>query len=186
MDNFMEQISHRYDATDMIKANSEAEAAQSDAQKEQIMLFEAQMNKVDLALSNMREINMKNMETAQSVQDLAKTSTEGISKAVEESIARIESIKDMADPKEAVEESINALKDALVAMSKENEEFMHADHVKIYRNVQMAFTEELEKKVTELKEEYKKKGAMLPLMVITLIASLTSVALMVLRILGIL
>ena len=60
MDNFMERISHRYDATDMIKANSEAEAAQADAQKEQLMLFEAQMNKVDLALSNIREVFQTN------------------------------------------------------------------------------------------------------------------------------
>ncbi|MCQ2081838.1 MAG: hypothetical protein MJZ11_09265 [Lachnospiraceae bacterium] len=186
MDNFMERISHRYDATDMIKANSEAEAAQADAQKEQLMLFEAQMNKVDLALSNIREVNMKNIESAESVQELAKTTKEGLSRAIEESIAKIESIKEMADPKDAIETSVNALKEALVAMRKETEDYMHTDHVKIYRNVQMAVTEELNKKTDEIKAECHKKGALLPLLIITLISSLSSVALIVLRILGIL
>lgn len=186
MDNFMEKISHKYDATDMIRANSEAEAAQLDAQKEQLMLFEAQLNKVDSALSDMREINMKNIETAQDVQNLARTSTEGISKAIEESIARIDNIKDSADPTEAIETGLDSLKEALLAMRKETEEYMHTDHVKIYRNVQAAFSEELAKKTDELKAEIHKKNALFPMVIITMIVSLGSLALSVLRILGIL
>ncbi len=200
MDNFMDTITHRFDATDMIKANFQADAAELDTKKEQIQMFENQMQKVDFALSDIREVSMKNIEAAQDVKDLAKASTEGINKTVDVSIARLdktvdESLAKIAEIKEAsdsveaiaaVKEELDALSEKISTMYKEVEEFAHSDHVKIYRNVQASFNEELEKRVEELKKAQKDKGALMPLAVITMIVSALTLVLTLLRMFGLL
>lgn len=211
MDNFMESITHKFSATDMIRANAQAEALDLDSKKEQIQRFEAQMTKVDNALSDMREVNLKNIEAAQDVQNMAQASSEkidaavnrmemqtvskiketsdisiaGITKTVDESLAKIEKIKESTDIGETLNDSIASVAEKLENIKKELEEYAHADHVKIYRNVQAAVTEELGKQTEELQSSMKKKGALLPLIIVTLAFSVLNLATMVCLILGI-
>lgn len=212
MDNFMEKLTHKFSATDLIKANSQADAAELESKKEQIMRFESQMEKVDNALSDIRELNLRNVESAQEVQNLAKASSEkitqtvgtlesesvsriketsdlsiaGINKTVDESIAKIEQIRGAAENTEALNESLNALSDKLVKMRGEMEEYLHTDHVKIYRNVQVSMNEEFEKRTAEIIAATKKKGAIVPLEVIILLLVAADLAINVLKLLGIL
>lgn len=197
MDNFMEKISHKFSSTDMIKANGQADAAELDSKREQIIRFESQMDKVDSALSDIREANLKNIEAAENVQSLVKSSSDkigetaeasiaGINKTVDESLAKIAEIQNSDDAVVAMKENLETISEKIVTMQKEIEEYMHADHVKIYRNVQAAFTEELDKQVKDLKEANKKKGAMLPLVIVTMICSIGSLAILVLSMLGML
>ena len=73
---------------------------------------------------------------------------------------------------------------------KNLEDFLHTDNVKVYRNVQAAMIEELEKQTNELKEAQKKaaKAAkiVLPFAVITMILSLANLGILVSQILGLL
>lgn len=180
MDNFMEKITHKFSATDLIRANSQAEAVEMDYKKEQLMLFEAQMDKVDTALTDIREVNLKNIESAQSVQNLAKASTDGINKTVDESLAKIAEIKEATEVVEAVKE----LSEKIDTIRKEMEDFAHTDHVKIYRNVQVSFVDELAARTNEIINATKKKGALLPISIITMLASLASLVLVIMHILN--
>ncbi|MCR4850440.1 MAG: hypothetical protein K5870_04190 [Lachnospiraceae bacterium] len=212
MDNFMERITRRFSADDIIKANLQADADELDDAKQQLVLFEDQMEKVDNALSDMRQINLKNIETAQDISNMTRESTEKISKAFEdmqtESISRIKETSDMStagiaktveaslakiseiqssdDVEKSVKEGISEIIVKLNEMKSQIEEASHIDHVKIYRNVQASFVEELSKQSAEIKEETHKKGAIIPLLVITMLTSIGSLAVLVLHILGIL
>lgn len=197
MDNFMEKLTHKFSATDMIKANSQADAAELENKRQQLMMFESQMEKVDGAISDIRELNLKNMESAKEIQDLAKTSSDNISKAadasiaginktVDESLAKIEKIKESKDSVEAINSGMDALSDKLVKVRGELEDYLHADHVKIYRNVQSAFNEELEKRTAEIISETKKIKKIYPVIVLTMLIALADLAIKVLQMLGIL
>ena len=211
MDNFMERITNRFSANDIIKANLQADAEELDGARQQLVLFEDQMEKVDNALSDMRQINLKNIETAQDISNMTKESTERISKAFEdvqnESISRIKETSDMStagiartveaslakiseiqseDVEKSVKEGISEIIVKLNEMRTQMEESSHIDHVKIYRNVQASFVDELSKQAAEIKEETHKKGAIIPLLVITMISSFGTLAVLVLHILGIL
>ncbi len=206
MDNFMEKITHRFSANDMIKANMQADAVELDSAKETLALFENQMNKVDVALSDMRQVNLKNIETAQEVQTLTRESTgkikeaseasiagisktseasiAGINKTVDESLAKIASIQDSSDSVDAVKDAVNVLEGKIDTLRRDLEEYMHTDHVKIYRNVQASMIEELAKSTDEVKKATKKKGVLLTFAIITMVISLGNLTLLLLLVMG--
>lgn len=211
MDNFLEHVTNRYTSTDLIKANQQADAAMLDSAKDQLALFENQMEKVDTALSDMRQVNLKNIETAQEIQNLTKDSTSkitsavnnvenesvsrikqtsdlsiaGINKTIDESLAKIAEIKESADSIEAIKECVDVISQKIDGLRKDMEESSHADHVRIYRNVQAAMVEEFNKRTEEIIEAGKKRGPITPLLVITLIISLASLVLNILNAIGI-
>ncbi|MCR4990895.1 MAG: hypothetical protein K6A38_08540 [Lachnospiraceae bacterium] len=211
MDHFMDSITRRFSSGDIIRANMEAEAAELDEAKGQIVLFENQMEKVDTALSDMRQINLKNIETAEDISKLTKDSTEkisrtiddvstesvskiretsdlsiaGINKTVEQSLAKIQEIQG-EDTERVIRDSIKEILEKIDIIKSDLEESSHTDHVKIYRNVQASFVDELNRQSEEIKKVARKKGAMLPLSIITLIISISTLAVLVLHIFGIL
>ena len=123
MDNFMDEIVQKFTPQEMIRANAAADAAEIESLEKQLTLFKEQMEKYDDCLQEMRQVNLKNIETAQDVQQLAdkmgqhlgKTAGEveaasvskiketsdlsmaGIQKAIDESLAKIAEIKEHAD-----------------------------------------------------------------------------------------
>lgn len=167
MDDFMESITHKVSATDIIKANGQADAMELESKRETILMFEDQMRKVDSVLSDMKEVNDRSIE--------------GINKTVDESLAKIEQIKESSDNSEIINAGMDSLSEKLNILRKEMEEFLHQDHVRIYRNVQAAFTEELTKQLDEVKKETKKKGPVLPLVILTLIISAANLAFLILQ-----
>jgi len=72
---------------------------------------------------------------------------------------------------------------------RQNEEFFHKESVKVYRNVQAAMTEELEKQTETLSllqtETGRKQKGVLPLTVLTLILLLADIAIHLFSILNI-
>ena len=189
MDNFM-TVEHRFDASDIIKANGQAEAVDLQNTKEQLVNIESQMEKVDGALTDLRQINLKNIETAEEIQNFTRESegkineaTEklnstlketseasiaGINRTVDESLAKIASIKEGADDSEAINEGFKGLTENLEKLLKQLEEYMHTDHVKIYRNVQAALTDEINKQTEDLKSSLMKKSSTTPLVIINI------------------
>ena len=135
MDNFMDEIVQKFTPQEMIRANAAADAAEIESLEKQLTLFKEQMEKYDDCLQEMRQVNLKNIETAQDVQQLAdkmgqhlgKTAGEveaasvskiketsdlsmaGIQKAIDESLAKIAEIKEHADNTQQIAEMVNEL-----------------------------------------------------------------------------
>ena len=216
MDNFMDEIVQKFTPQEMIRANAAADAAEIESLEKQLTLFKEQMEKYDDCLQEMRQVNLKNIETAQDVQQLAdkmgqhlgKTAGEveaasvskiketsdlsmaGIQKAIDESLAKIAEIKEHADNTQQIAEMVNELQDKTENVIKNLEDFLHTDNVKVYRNVQASMIEELDRRTGELKEELqktqKKSGILFPLVLITMILSALNLIVAVLGLLGIL
>ena len=225
MDNFMDKVAQKLTSQDMIRANSAADAAELESLETQMALFKEQMEKYDDCLQEMRKLNLKNIESAQGVQELAdqaneklgKTAEEleatsvskiqqasdlsiagikqtsdvsiaGINQTVTESLATIAEIKENADNLEAITETMAGLQGKLEESFKSMEDFLHTDNVKVYRNVQAAMIEELEKQTSEIKEAQSKaeksSKVVLPFVIITMILTLANLGVSVARILG--
>lgn len=225
MDNFMDKIAQKLTSQDMIRANQAADAAELQSLEAQMALFKEQMEKYDDCLQEMRKLNLKNIESAQGVVQLAdeagvklgKTvgeienasvskiqqtsdlsiagiqqtsdvSIAGINKTVNESLAKIAEIKENADNLEAITQTMSEMQDKLETSFKSMEDFLHTDNVKVYRNVQAAMIEELEKQTAEIKAAQEKAAKshkiILPFVTVTMILSLVSLGISVARILG--
>lgn len=226
MDNFMDKIAQKLNSQDMIRANAAADAAELENLENQVAVFKEQMEKYDDCLQEMRRLNLKNIESAQEVQNLAEQAEEKLGKAVGEvedaSVSRIQQTSDLsiagirqtsdasiAGINQTVEQSLakiaeikdNSGKDSLEKMTetvsefltkqddafKKLEDFLHTDNVKVYRNVQAAMIEELEKQTNDLKEAQEKAEKSfkiaLPFVIITMILTLANVGIAVAQIL---
>ena len=100
MDNFMDKIMQKVNSQDMILANSAAEAAEMEKLENQLALFKEQMDKYDDCLQEMRKLNLKNIESAQGVQQLADQANERFGQTVGEveaaSVSRIQQTSDLS------------------------------------------------------------------------------------------
>lgn len=210
MDNFMDKIVQKLNSQDMIRANSAADAAELENLETQLSVFKDQMEKYDECLQEMRKLNLKNIESAQGVQQLADQAGEsigktsdafvagiketsdisiaGINQTVAEGLAKIAEIKENADNLEEITKTMEELERKLQELFKNMEDFLHTDNVKVYRNVQAAMIEELEKQTAEIKETQAKalKGSkmVLPFMIITMILTLVNAGLALAGVLG--
>ncbi|MGN0377701.1 MAG: hypothetical protein ACI4ED_08700 [Suilimivivens sp.] len=249
MDNFMDKITQKLNSQDMIRANAAADAAELENLENQVAVFKEQMEKYDDCLQEMRQLNLKNIESAQGIQNLTEQASEklekavgevesvsvskiqqtsdlsiagiqqtsdasiagikqtsdlsiagirqtsdasiaGINQTVAESLAKIAEIKDNSgrDSLEKITEAMSGLLTKQDEAFKGLEDFLHTDNVKVYRNVQAAMIEELEKQTNELKEAQEKAAKtnkiLLPFVIITMILTLANISIEVARVLG--
>lgn len=149
MDTFMDKLAQKMNAQEMIKANSAAEAAKMEQLQSQITEYEN-------LLQEMRKVNLKTVENAEQVKQV-----------VQESLQKIEEIQVAADSKEDKEELLAELKKQLEEAFNQSNDFLHKENVKVYRNVQAAMVEELNKQtetlVAKQQESSKKQKAVVPL-----------------------
>ena len=113
MDNFMDKIMQKVNSQDMILANSAAEAAEMEKLENQLALFKEQMDKYDDCLQEMRKLNLKNIESAQGVQQLADQANERLGQTVGEVEAASVS---RAQPSAASVKAVTALPSAAAAL----------------------------------------------------------------------
>ena len=214
MDNFMEKIAQKLNSQELIRANAAADAAELESLEKQLAIFKEQMDKYDDCIQEMRKLNLKNIESAQGVQNLADTANEklgqtvgeveaesvsrikqtsevsiaGINQALSESLAKIAEIKENSDNLEQITENMSGLQTKLEELFRNLEDFLHTDNVKVYRNVQASVVEELEKQTTELKgaveQTASRNKVLLPFVIITMVISIANVAITVARILN--
>ena len=76
MDNFMDKIAQKLNSQEIISANAAADAAEMESLEKQLVLFKDQMEKYDDCLQELRKLNLKNIESAQGVQNLADKANE--------------------------------------------------------------------------------------------------------------
>ncbi len=211
MDNFMDKVAQKLGAQEMIRANAAAEAAELENLEKQLTVFKEQMEKYDDCLQEMRKLNLKNIESAQGVQSLAEKAGEkldqtvgeveaasvsriketsdisiaGINQTLSESLAKIAEIKESSDNLEQITEKMSGLQEKQQELFQNLEDFLHTDNVKVYRNVQAAMIEELEKQTAELKEGQEKATSsskvLLPFMIVTMIVSVANLVIMIAR-----
>lgn len=211
MDNFMDKVAQKLGAQEMIRANAAAEAAELENLEKQLTVFKEQMEKYDDCLQEMRKLNLKNIESAQGVQSLAEKAGEkldqtvgeveaasvsriketsdisiaGINQTLSESLAKIAEIKESSDNLEQITEKMSGLQEKQQELFRNLENFLHTDNVKVYRNVQAAMIEELEKQTAELKEGQEKATSsskvLLPFMIVTMIVSVANLVIMIAR-----
>lgn len=214
MDNFMDKVAEKLNSQELIRANAAADAAALENLEKQLALFKDQMEKYDDCLQEMRKLNLKNIESAQGVQELAATVNEklgqslgeveaasvsriketsdlsiaGINQTLNKSLAKIEQIKENADSLERITEDMSGLQTKIEERFRNMEDFLHIDNIKVYRNVQAAMMEELEKQATVLKEEQdklaKSSKIILPFVIVSMMMTIANLAVTIARILG--
>lgn len=154
MDTFIGKLAQKRNAQEMIRANTTAEAIKMEQ-------MQNQMEQYDKVMQEIRRVNLKTAENAVTAQDLLK-----------ECIAKTEALQQEGKMQEAREESAAELKAMLEELFRQSDDFLHKENVKVYRNVQAALVEELNKQTEAIKaEQNRKKGgsATVVLMVLVLI-----------------
>jgi len=126
MDNFMDKLAQRFNAQEIIKANSQAEAQELDRLREQ-------MDAYDACLQEMRKLNLKNIEGLEEMHALAgqigeladkaaagMEKEEGGNEALEKLSAGFEEIKEFLAEKTAYsQEETNAVGEEVKAVQTE-------------------------------------------------------------------
>ncbi|MBE5847527.1 MAG: hypothetical protein E7300_07575 [Lachnospiraceae bacterium] len=124
MDNFMEKLAQRFNASEIIKANSQAEAKEIEKLRRQIAEY-------DQVIQQMRQLHLKNAEM-----------TETFRKLVEQAEQNAAAKKETEDPEE--------IRKREEELRRQSEDFMHKESVKVYRNVQAAVKDELQTQTADL------------------------------------
>lgn len=128
MDTLIDKLAQKKNAQEMIRANSAAEAAKMEQMERQFAAYDELMQEI-------RKVNIKTSENV-----------ENMRKLLAQCMEKLESLE-TGDGKSAdVEQQLAGIKTLLEDRFVQSEEFMHKENVKVYRNVQAAFTEELDKK----------------------------------------
>ncbi len=205
MDNFMDKVAQKLNSQEIIRANAAADAAALENLERQLALFKEQMEKYDECLQEMRRLNLKNIESAQDIQELAVRANEklgqmageveeaslsrikeaselsiaGISRTLEESLAKIAEIKDNPESLEQIIGNLGKAQEKTEEAFKSLEDYLHTDNVKVYRNVQASMIEEIKEGQEKLGQGSRK---LMPFVVGALVFSAIS---MIINILGI-
>lgn len=131
MDSFKEMIAEKFGTTDVIRANSEAEARElKDAKK--------RISELEENVSQMRRLSLKCAETNEMTAQLVQTSLDRIEEA---RTSNGEGISQ--EELEKITASLQALKESMEQSFKDQEEAIHKENVRVYRNVQGALIDEL-------------------------------------------
>ncbi len=127
MDTIIDKLAQKKNAQEMIRANSAAEAARMEQMQKQIKAY-------DEAMQEIRRVNIKTSENLENMRSLLSQCVEKLESVKAEDESDADAGKQLAEIKALLEERLT-----------QTENFVHKENVKVYRNVQAAFTEELEK-----------------------------------------
>lgn len=162
MDTFIDKLAQKFTAQEMIKANMTAEAKENKKLREQVETYET-------LIQEMKQLNFKNMESAERVNKLAENGCETLKKTVEELQ------QNPLNDKKYIED--------LFAQADES---LHKENVKVYRNVQAVIIDGLKEQTDTLLQQnknVKKQGIFFKVMsILILIAILADITLQVLGI----
>lgn len=156
MDTFIDKLAQKKNAQEMIRANSAAEAAK-------MAQMQNQMQAYDEIMQEIRRVNLKTSENVESVR-----------KVLAECMEKLDGLETETKEDGHVEQELAGIKTLLEERFSQSEDFMHKENVKVYRNVQAAFTEELTKQA-EQERTARGKGTPLWLSIVILIGVLTDI-----------
>ena len=213
MDNFMDKLAQKFNAQELIKANSQAEA-------EEMKKLQLQVAEYERILQEIRRLNYKNTELSEQLSTMICENTDKIQAMKEDERKFMATLRDITDEQtrnreadmerrelERIEKEkgaasgLEALTTLLEEKFQQADDFVHKENVKVYRNVQAAMTEELRKytesgKTGDVKNAVeslergldrriaKKLNAVMAVSVLSMLASFAAVALYVLMAVG--
>lgn len=162
MDTFMDKLAQKLTAQEMIRANSAAEA-------EELRKAQEKAQEYETCLNSMVQMNAANAEA----------------------LDKLEKVLNLGmDKFQQVELNNDEVKQALKEQNEQYTEFVHKENVKVYRNVQAALVEEIEKQnallIGEMKRKTRRLNGVIAISIIALVLSAAGVAFQALVYLGIL
>ena len=167
MDNFIDKLAQKFNAQEVIKANSQAEAAEM----KKLQLQVAEYEKI---LQEMRKLNYKNSEISEKIDGLVGENANKIQGLQEEETRILSVLRNLTDEQKRILEEEFARKEAdrteeerrtqeqkqqlleLEEYFKQSNDYVHKENVKVYRNVQAVVVEELKNQTEELRKENQK------------------------------
>ncbi len=189
MDIFVDKLSQKLTAQEMIKANTAADAAELQKTRGQVTQYEA-------LLKEMREISAMNAQSAKQVNTLTAESlsklenADKVNQLIDASLAKIEEIKANVENTEQLNQQLGELHAAIKEMYAhidELTEHVHKENVKVYRNVQAVVVEENAKlseigsaNASAVKKVSGKANAAVALSIVTLIVTVATLTLQIL------
>ena len=157
MDNFMDKLAQKFNAQEIIKANSQAEA-------EEMKKLQMQVAEYERILQEIRRLNYKNTELSEQLSAMICDNTDKIQAMKEDEQKFMATLRDITDEQtrnreadmerrelERIEKEkgtaseMEMLTTLLQEKFQQADDFVHKENVKVYRNVQAAMTEELRK-----------------------------------------
>jgi len=168
MDSFMDKIAQKFGTQDVIRVNSEAEAKELEASK-------AAAKEYEKILAEVRRLNLKCVETNEMTAQLVQASIEKLDQYQAQAGGEV---KDNSEEIEAIRTALAEGNENLIAVLKEQEEFIHKENVRVYRNVQASIVDELklqtEALATQNSELKKKLKGIKPVAVTSLVFNIIS------------
>lgn len=148
MDTFIDKLAQKRNAQEMIRANMTAEAVKMEQLQNQMQAYDELMREI-------RQVNLKTVENVTEVQAVLKECMEKL-EAMQEANAQSANAQG-ADK----EQELAQIKELLEEKFKQSDDFLHRENVKVYRNVQAAVSDELNKQTEVLQSENRqsKNGA---------------------------
>ena len=201
MDTFIDKLAQKRNAQEMILANMTAEAAKMEEMQNQMKAYDDLMQEI-------RQVNLKTAENLSDVQNTLKeymTKLEtlqqdnGRDEETKQVLAQIKRLLEDSSKDEETKQALVQIRELLEDNSRNEEtkqalaqlrevldekfrqadDFLHKENVKVYRNVQAAIVEELNKQTEELKKSQKENRgskAVLPVSILILLAVLADIA----------
>lgn len=193
MDNFIDKLAQKFSAQEMIKANSQAEAAEMKRLQMQVAEYEK-------ILQEMRKLNYKNAELSEKMDTLIGDNTEKIQEMKEDERKLVTALRDLTDEqtrnreaelerketerlereaqgRQKTENDMNALTELLEEKFNHTDDFVHRENVKVYRNVQAVVVDETNRRIEEDAKEYGRLGAKFNfVMILSVVSMLASIA----------
>lgn len=169
MDTFIDKLAQKRNAQEMIKANMTAEA-------EKMEQLKSQMKAYDELMQEIRKVNLKTAENVSEVRTVLK-----------ECMEKLDAMQSGGTQEAGAEETLAQFKDLLEQKFRQSDDFIHKENVRVYRNVQAAVVEELNKQTEELKnsQPVNKSGKVLvPISILILVGVLADIVLQVLSLLN--
>lgn len=157
MDTFIDKLAQKKNAQEMIRANSAAEAAKMDQMQRQMKAYDELMQEI-------RRVNIKTAENVDNVRGV-----------LAQCMEKLDALETGSGQEADVERQLAGIKSLLEERLTQSEEFVHRENVKVYRNVQAAFTEELAKQ-TEQGGTSKGRGTPLWLSIVILVGVAVDIA----------
>ena len=98
---------------------------------------------------------------------------------IQQTLTQIKELLENSSRNEETVQALTQLREVLDEKFRQADDFLHKENVKVYRNVQAAVVEELNKQTEELKKSQKENRgskAVLPISILTLLAVLADIA----------
>lgn len=160
MDTFIDKLAQKRNAQEIIRANTTAETAKMEQMQKQLQAY-------DGLLQEIRRVNLKTAENAAEVKNVLKVCMD-----------KLDSVQKVEGQLEGSEQTLEEIKQLLEEKFRQSDDFLHKENVKVYRNVQAALIEELNKQTEELKNsqvQNKTSKALLPISVLILIGVIADI-----------